>query len=277
MLTPEIVLRRVGGIATNAQLRRFGFSDKVLGRLVGSGRLRRLRRGVYSLPTVDPLVAEANAHGGVLTCESVLRRRGVWVPAREPRPHVWVPSEQHCHLHPGCRCVVHRFRGSPGVGVADLATALIHYRRCAGDEMFFAAFESALHQHLLSAAEREKIRAALPRHARRLVDLAGDKAESGLESLTHLRLRQAGLRVELQFAEHRRRYDLLVEGLLIVELDGAEHHADPATRGRDLRKDAEASVHGYETLRFSYAQVIYEWEQTQRAIIAGVERLRGRQ
>lgn len=41
-------------------------------------------------------------------------------------------------------------------------------------------------------------------------------------------------------------------------------------------RDAAASVLGYETLRFDYAQIVHAWPTVEAAVIAAVARLRER-
>ena len=45
-------------------------------------------------------------------------------------------------------------------------------------------------------------------------------------------------------------------------------------RHKDLVRDAAASRLGYETLRFDYAQVVYDWASVQAAILAALHRAR---
>ncbi len=171
----------------------------------------------------------------------------------------------------------HFFRGRPPLGQVGLETALLHIRVCAGDEAFFAAFESAWRIGRLPAAARRRVRDALPASARWLVDLARSDADSGIESLIRLRLHVLGIRLECQ-VEIRGvgRADFLIEGCLIVEADGRENHHGAERRHKDLMRDAAASRLGYETLRFDYAQIVHDWPATQRAIIAAVRRARSR-
>src|SRR5690606_25342140 len=122
----------------------------------------------------------------------------VWVLDSTAVPHVWLGAHRHRHPHDGCVCVSHFYRGHPPLGRVDVETALRHFLRCAGDEAFFAAFESAWKLRLLSRAARGRVRAALPASARWLVDLARGNADSGLESLLRLRLHLLGIDLKCQ-------------------------------------------------------------------------------
>lgn len=167
---------------------------------------------------------------------------------------------------------------SPGIaalGVAPLAEVLVHVYRCLGTEAFFAAYESAWNQRLISAHDRARIRRALPASARWMLDLARPDAESGLESLLRLRLHLLGIRLECQVSIHGvGRVDFVIAGRLILEADGRENHTGAERRHRDLIRDAAASARGYETLRFDYAMIVHDWDAVVQAILPAVNRAR---
>lgn len=273
MLSPAETVRRLGGLATGTQLQKLGFSRRALSRSVARGEMDRIRNGVFAENGIDRDVHMAVAHGGALTCVSVLRRLGVWILSDSTVPHVWLGPDRHSHPHPGCVCVSHFYRGTPPLGRASLETALIHLRTCQGDEAFFAAFESAWRKGLLSQSARERIRVDLPQSARWLVAIARADADSGLESLLRLRCHLIGIRLECQVRiPEIGRVDFVLAGCLILETDGKENHDGTVRRHRDLMRDAIASRLGYETLRFDYAQVVYDWPIVQDAIIAALRR-----
>jgi very-short-patch-repair endonuclease len=97
------------------------------------------------------------------------------------------------------------------------------------------------------------------------------RAESGTESITRVRLRRKGLRVEPQERIPRvGTVDLVVEGRLVVEVDGREFHTSEDRFEEDRRRDAELVALGYRVLRFSYRQVLYDWPAVERAIRAAL-------
>ena len=60
-------------------------------------------------------------------------------------------------------------------------------------------------------------------------------------------------------ANERGRVDFVfVDERVIVELDGRRFHARDEAFDRDRRRDQEASMHGFETLRFTWRQVVDE-------------------
>ncbi|MFC7789892.1 DUF559 domain-containing protein [Microbacterium sp. MAHUQ-60] len=274
MLSASDTIRRLGGVARGTHLQTIGFTRRALSRCVRRGEIHRIRDGVFAVPPVHEDVWSATAHGGALTCASVLRMSGVWVLESPEAPHVWLGPGHHAHAHAGCRCISHFYRGIPPLGRASLETALLHYRRCAGDEAFFAAFESAWRKRLLSKAARSRVRAALPASARWLVDLARSDADSGLESLLRLRLHVLGIRLDCQVPiTGVGRVDFVVGGRLILEADGKQNHDGDRMMHKDRVRDAAASARGYETLHFDYAQIIHDWPTVQAAILAALHRL----
>lgn len=277
MLDPVSTLHRLGGIARGRQLGALGISRSALSRSVNAGRILRVRAGVFATHGTDADVVTAAAHGGALTCGSALRTHGVWVLSESDAPHVWLGRNGRAHPHLGCRCVRHHFEGRTRFGIVEVEDALQHLHTCEGDESFFVSFESAWRLGLIGRAARDRIRAALPRSARWLVDFARPDADSGLESLLRLRLHLLGVHLTTQLAiPGVGRVDFVVDGRLIIEVDGREHHGAPAMRHRDLARDAAASRLGYETLRFDYAQVVHDWPTVQAAIEGALRRARDR-
>ena len=231
MLSANDTITRLGGIARGSTLQQLGFTRQALATEANRGTIQRIRNGVFATTALTDDVRRAIEHGGALTCASALRARGVWVLPAPDGPHVWMPSKMHPLRHAACDCVSHYFSGMPPLGSASIETALLHLRRCAGDEAFFAAYESAWKQRLLSRASRARIRAALPRTARWLVDIARADADSGLESLMRMRLHLLGIRLECQVVINGvGRVDFVVEGRLIIEADGDENHGSSTRR-----------------------------------------------
>lgn len=273
MLSSADTLRRMGGIARGIELQKYGFTRSSLARDVNAGRVERLRNGIFAVHEVPADVRAAVEHGGALTCASVLRLHGVWVLPAPDGPHVWLGAGSRSYVHPGCSCTTHWHRGPVPLARVDVATALLHFRQCAGDEAFFAAYESAWHKRLLTRADRERVRAALPDAARWLVDFARSDADSGLESLVRLRLHLLGIAVRSQVRISTVGVvDFVVDGWVIIEVDGRENHESSTHRHKDRVRDAAAARLGYETLRFDYAQVVYGWDDVQAAVLAVLRR-----
>ena len=101
---------------------------------------------------------------------------------------------------------------------------------------------------------------------RRILAATDPAAESGLESVARVRLRSAGLTVDSQvLLPNRQRIDLVVENRVAIELDGATHIPEAAFQ-RDRRKDALIASQGLVPLRFTYGQVMDDWERVHSAV-----------
>ncbi|ALX67334.1 DUF559 domain-containing protein [Microbacterium sp. XT11] len=275
MPSAAFLLAHHGGGARGTLLARYGQTRRMLHAEVEAKRIVRVRQGVFALPTTDPFVITAAAHGGALTCLRALRLHGLWVLDEEPEAHVWLGGRGREHPHPGCRCRTHYHAGTAPLGLAPLEHALVHAFHCATAEVFFAALESAFTQRLLGRAARERIRARIPASGRWLVDLAREDADSGLESLLRFRLHLLGIDLDCQVEIPTvGRVDFVIGGRLILEADGKENHDSSAARHRDRVRDAAASALGYETLRFDYAQIVHDWPSVEAAILAALVRLR---
>lgn len=86
-----------------------------------------------------------------------------------------------------------------------------------------------------------------------------------------LRLHRRGIDVQVQVVFHgRRRVDLLIGERLLVEIDGRQNHEGESLRHRDLARDAEAAIWGYETMRFDFAMVIHDGELVDDALLAKI-------
>lgn len=273
MLSAPDTIQRLGGIARGSRLEGLGFDRRTLSRRVDSGEIERLRPGVFASGPVPDDVRTAVMHGGATTCVTVLRAQEIWTLPTALAVHVWLGPGRHGHQHPDCTCVIHYYRGTRPLATASLAVALVHFRRCAGDEAFFAAYESAWRLGKLSKAARGQVRAALPQNARWLVDIARSDADSGLESLLRLRLHLLGIRLDCQVTiDGVGRVDFVIDRRLILEADGKSNHDDASHRHKDLVRDSAASARGYETLRFDYAQIVHNWAEVQKAILAAIHR-----
>lgn len=275
MAAPLALVQHHGGIARGSQLAPFGCTRRDLSDAVRRGEILRLRPGVFAAPRCPDAVRIAGLHGGALTCAGALRLHGVWVLHDDRAPHVWLGQAGRTHAHPRCRCREHYRAGTMKLGIAPLEHALVHAYACHGDEFFFAAFESAWSLRLIGSAARHRIRKSLPAGARWLVDLARSDADSGLESIVRLRLHVLGISVASQVTiAGVGRVDFVIEKRLILEIDGRANHAGAERRHHDLARDAAASRLGFETLRFDYALIIYEWDAVAAAVLSALGRAR---
>ncbi|WP_179559510.1 type IV toxin-antitoxin system AbiEi family antitoxin domain-containing protein [Microbacterium sp. AK009] len=263
------VIRSHGGVTRGRQLQAYGATRSSLARAADRGVITRVRPGVFAVTDAEPLVLAAAAHGGELCCASALRHLGIWALDDRVLLHVWLGPGGRRHPHSSCRCIDHRDAGGSAFGVVSLVQALVQVAPCLGGEALFCALESALRQGLLTRADRAEVRSRVSARFRWLVDFVRADADSGLESLVRLRLHRLGIAVRSQVFVHTVGVvDFFIDDRVILEIDGRQNHEGPSLRHKDLVRDAQAAALGYETLRFDYALVIYDWPRVQRAILA---------
>lgn len=147
--------------------------------------------------------------------------------------------------------------------------ALIRVALTCPNEQFIACIESALCIGRLSRAGVPVLFASLPKRLQKCAALVDPLAESGLETLARLRLQKFVRSVRSQVeipgigvGGHAGRVDLLLDGWLVVELDGDEFH-DPVA---DRKRNATLVRLGYRVHRFGYEQVVNGWDDVEATI-----------
>lgn len=261
-------------IVTRQQLARQGYTRVRIDHELTLGNLLRIRTGYFARPDAPADLVAAVRAGGIATGVTALRHHGVWVPP-DRRLHVAVAS--HAHPRPAEGVVFHwvsPFLPTPPTGlrftpVMSVAAALDHALRGLAPELAVAICDSALHERRIGSRLLGAVLEGLPRRLTRRIRHAIDgRSESGMESVARFLLIEEGLQVQLQVTiDGVGRVDLLIDGWLIIELDGA-HHADPVSMRRDRARDAAAILRGYRTLRFGYDAVMYDWPSVLATIVA---------
>ena len=260
-----------GGFATRRQLRALGATDRDLARAVASGDLSRPRRGWYTaLPPDDPRVVAVGV-GGRLTGTSALLELGAWLWEAPDSVSVSVARNAARLRHRrGARVV---WDGPRVLERGDVA--LVHVvdalRRAILEEPFeiaVALCDWALHVGRLSTRDFAGLVAELPADARSIADWVDADSESVLESVARVRLTSAGWRVTSQVRVGRGRIDLVVAGVVALELDGRRWHESAFEA--DRRKDVRILTGGRVPLRVTWSMVKDDWADVLGAVEAGV-------
>ena len=254
-------LAAAGGVQRIAELRRLGHSRRAIEAALASGAVQRPRSRWLSDASSDPAAVRAVQLGGRLGAASALISHGIWVDravglivacapnaARLPVPaagerRIWV-AERFADRRP------HPSRVS-------LLDALLQHAHDVPIASLVASIDSALAAGRLRPDDVVALAAQLPSRSRRLPELVDARSGSGVESHMRLLLREGGLRVRTQASiPGVGRVDLLVDEWLIVELDSRRHHDTTSDQERDRRRDGEATLRGYATVRFMAHQVL---------------------
>lgn len=266
----ESFLRPRGGVARAATLRGAGFSRADLDKALASGRVIRLRRGVYSLAAESGAFGVALRHNALLTCLSAAPVYRLWT-LTEPRALHLSPGHhagpQGSLSHGKCRHPRH-----PWLPVAGLADVLIHSLRC------LPAVDSLV--MVQSAAGRGDITLDFLRHKlpgnrnagpRAILENVIPRADSVLEVLANFHFRKAGLQVRRHVEiEGVGEVDFLVEECLIVETDGGSHLESRQVK-KDRRRNNASVVGGHLVLRFGYDDVVHHPERMVAEVLAVLE------
>lgn len=284
---------------TTAELRARGKSARQTAAAAADGRLLAVRTGVWARPGTPTALVRAVRVGGVATAHTAARSRGLWVPP-DPRPsafrrgdpapppvlRVAVPlTTSLARLHDpddpsaplgGREDVVLAWtaavevRAARGAGAVSVLAMLRDVFRAEPPERALAVVDSALHHRYIRLADLDALAALLPARLAPVLRRADPRAQSGTETIARYLLQLAGLTVEPQ-AEIARVgcVDLLVEGRVIVEVDGREWHDGDAFE-EDRLRDLLATTDRYRVLRFSWYQVLFRWPEVEAAVFAAL-------
>jgi very-short-patch-repair endonuclease len=159
--------------------------------------------------------------------------------------------------------------------VAALADVLIHALRCLPFAESLVMVECAVTRGDMTV---DFLRQRLPGHrngrARAVLDWVDSGADSLLETLARTYFRKAGIQVQPQVYLERVGYvDLLLDGWLVVELDG-RHHAEWKQVQKDHRRNNESVLQGYTALRYYYADVVFRPQEMVEQVLAVLKRRR---
>jgi very-short-patch-repair endonuclease len=271
------IVNQLGGMAQKRQLVARGATDWELTCAVRDGSVDRARQGWYT--TFGPTDSRLRAVrvGGRLTGISAIEALGGWVLTKHPL-HVSVPfnaarlrsqRNRWQRLKPNPGVVVHwddptlGERGdSTRVALRDALEKVVLFE---ARETAIAAFDWALHAGMLDELDFEKLMLGIPKVHRFSFELLDPKCESLPESLARSRLMAAGHQVSSQvLLESGKPIDLVVDGVVAVEVDGEEHHADSFESDRS--KDIEITLAGYHGMRPSARMVFHRWPEVLRCI-----------
>ncbi|MBH0009161.1 hypothetical protein [Salinibacterium sp. SWN1162] len=139
-------------------------------------------------------------------------------------------------------------------------------------ETAVAAVDWALHSGRIDGFDFELLILTLPRHKRSIRAWVDSRSESLPESLARTRLTMRGHRVELQVPVGSKRIDLVVDGVIGVEVDGRRFHAH--TFEQDRLKAIEMTIAGFHALSVSASMVFGQWELFLRALEGALGRSR---
>lgn len=268
-------------VAATHELLADGWTSRQLSRAVARGELIRIRQGWYALPRLAPEYQVAVRVGGRLTCTLAARNLGL---STKSTGHVHVavtahssrlrdPRDSRSRLAKQLLVVHWSDTDSASRVICAPLEVLAHMALCQPVELTIAAVDSALRCGLVTSSEWRGRIARMPRRLRRLLARIDERAESITESIVRVRLLGLGIDARLQVRIRGvGRVDFLIGDRLVVEVDGRAYHSDPEAFERDRRRDAQLSIRGFRTLRFSYDQVMNRWGEVKGSVLAALAR-----
>lgn len=266
----ESFLGTRAGVARASTLRAAGFSRTSVDKTLASGRVVRLRRGIYSLPGEAGVLGLALEHNALLTCLSAAPTYQLWTIHNAGHVHL---SPGHKRTPPGTlphgRC---SHPSHPWLPVAGLADVLIHSLRCLPAVESLVMVQCAAQRGDISLDFlRRKLTGNRNARARSILDCVIPRADSLLEVLADYHFRRAGLHVRRHvFIPEVGEVDFLIEECVVVETDGSTH-----LEARQVKKDRKRSnatlIGGRLGLRFGYDDVVYHPERMVGQVLAVLE------
>jgi very-short-patch-repair endonuclease len=278
----ETGLKRCGGAARWERLREVGVSEQAL-RAARQTELH-VGHGAYALPEAPLPLVTAVRMAGVLSHATAADFHGfaLWTP--DKRIHVtvpsWRPPEAGVCFHRGRLCPddLDPFRPM----TSALRTALDCGRSMALLEAV-VVLDSAVHGRRVRPEVLRAAAAAVRGHGaaalRRAVQHMDELAESPMESVLRTLISLLPCRVSIQVRFRGvGRVDLVLDGWLVIEADGFEHHSNRREYREDRRRGNLLVEHGVATLRYSYEDLQSRpWEvlaQIERVLKLGLPRTR---
>lgn len=246
-MDPVEYLRQLGGVARTGQLLAAGYSRTDLGNLVAS-EVRQPRRGVFAIPGCRPEFEAAILCNARVSCASAAEPYGLWL--RKP------PAQHHlaCNHGHGSGFIRHRtvrFDPHPTVPLAAIEDVVLHALACLAPPAGAAIATSAIRLHGVPLAlltdQLSADRSGRVRRALKELDL---RAESIVEVDAQHLFRANGIVYDAQvFLPGIGRVDFLLEGFLIVEVDGFAFHSSRGDMRRDLNRNNASTLGGFAALR----------------------------
>lgn len=251
---------------TRKQLLAMGYDLAQVRRGVATGDLERLRNGWFAIRAHDSDVAIAVKAGGALACVSALKWHGLWVAPGYPTTHIRRTRRKE-KIGSSCTAIGGPYPVTQPVDPIPLALACA--ARCMITEHWVAACDSYFQ---VTGETTDSVLAAIghpgDRRLKKLFAMTDGKAQSGTESIVRVRLRALGLDVVTQPPLDRVGHTDLRVGMLLIECDGQQYHSDLAAYQNDRTRDRRSLVDGWITMRLTYSDVLFGWDEVEQDILA---------
>ncbi|MFM9432380.1 type IV toxin-antitoxin system AbiEi family antitoxin domain-containing protein [Arthrobacter sp. MP_2.3] len=260
-----MVLANYDGVARAKHFAAAGVSSFQLTAAMSSGAVTRVARGVYAAPGADSRLVAIRSLPAEPACVSAASFAGLWVLEPPEQPHV---ALTHSRSYPGFAC--HRAAAPP-----TLLDTVVQSLRCQPELDGLVIAESAVVlKSLPLPALRQRFSGRNDARERRIVASIVPQSQSVIECIARFQLRRAGFHVESQVnIPGMGHLDLMVDGRLGVEADGAGFHMDRASFEEDRRRWNVTTRLGLPTLVVSYPLLKYRPQEFIAMVRDALDRL----
>ncbi len=237
-------LKSFGGVARYRDLRAAGVSRSQLALAVTSGDIIRPVRGVFAVTDASGDLLAARCARAELACISAARELNLWVLRNPTLIHV---SVNHARGPAGFK--VHR--AATPLTVPDIC---VQCMRCLPELDALCIVECAVVRKLTSLRElRVRLDGGRDARGRRVLEMVDPHSQSIIETVARYHLKKAGYTVQSQvFVKGVGHVDLVVDGVLAIEVDGRKYHSGPKDFEEDRRRWNMLTIHGVRVLRVTY-------------------------
>ncbi|MGO4191218.1 DUF559 domain-containing protein [Arthrobacter sp. YAF17] len=268
-MDPLDFLTQLGGVARTGQLLAAGYSRTDISRLATV--VCQPRRGVFILPECQPEFGAAIRHNARVSCASAAGHYGLWLREAPARHHL------ACNHGRGDGFIRHRtvrFDGHPTLPLAGIEDVVLHAIMCLAPPASTAIATSAMRLHgvplELLKAQLTADRSGRALKALHQLDL---RTESIVEVDAQHLFRSNGIGYDAQvYLPGIGRVDFLIEGYLIVEVDGFAFHSSRESLRRDLGRNNASTLSGFAVLRYMPEHIWFEPER----VLAEIRAVLGR-
>ncbi|MGB3709217.1 endonuclease domain-containing protein [Gordonia sp. (in: high G+C Gram-positive bacteria)] len=156
--------------------------------------------------------------------------------------------------------------------VDSIPSALLCATGCLSREEWIAVCDSYMNSRGITVEDLRAVMGNVGPTVTEWLYSTDSRSQSGTESITRLRLRSLGFNVVVQpQIDGVGRADLRI-GLLIIECDSMQYHGTKVDYERDHKRDRKALVNGWLTLRLTYDDILFGWDE----VLADIRSITGR-
>ncbi|WP_420041554.1 hypothetical protein [Gordonia sp. MP11Mi] len=160
-----------------------------------------------------------------------------------------------------CRPLQGPARSTPEA-VDSIPVALKYAVRCLSPDEWIAVCDSHLNSTGISVDDLIAAMGRIGPTVRDLLYRTDPRSQSGTESIARVRLKALGYDVVVQPNIAGVQWSDLRLGKLILECDSVLHHASREDYELDHHRDRRALVDGWMTMRLTYDDIIFGWDET---------------